>query len=109
MTEDEEALVQEIEQSDAFTQGIYKIVVRIDKACEASPTTPTTSSGTGTEPVHHSSHSRAKLPKLTLRAFDGDVTKWLTFWDSYDAAIHTNRDLSDINKFTYLRTLVERS
>ena len=30
----------------------------------------------------------------------------MTFWDSYDAAFHQNSELSDVEKFTYLKTLV---
>lgn len=46
-----------------------------------------------------------KLPKLTMRTFDGDLTSWVTFWDSFD---HENRDLSDVDKFNYLRSLLEK-
>ena len=37
----------------------------------------------------------ARLPKLTLRPFDGDITQWLPFWDGYEAAVHANTDLSE--------------
>ena len=108
LVEDDMALVQEIEQADAFNQDIYEALVKIER----HNTTPS-HSGTGTghapgEPRTHSI-SRAKLPKLTLRAFDGDLTSWTTFWDSYEAAVHKNPDLSEIDKFTYLKTLVEKS
>ena len=54
--------------------------------------------------VHH-----AKLPKLTLKSFNGDITAWISFWDSYNSAIHQNPDLSDIDKFNYLKSLLEKS
>ena len=50
-----------------------------------------------------------KLPKLTLRKFSGDPTTWTPFWDSFESAIHQNPDLSDIDKFNYLQSLVEHS
>ena len=53
--------------------------------------------------------NRIKLPKLTLRPFNGDVTTWTTFWDSYESAIHNNDNLSDIDKFNYLKSLLERT
>jgi len=40
-----------------------------------------------------------KLPKLTLRKFNGDLTKWMPFWDSYIFSIHENPGLSTIDKF----------
>jgi len=33
--------------------------------------------------------------------------KWASFWDSYESAIHNNRELSDIDKFNHLRLLLE--
>lgn len=33
----------------------------------------------------------------------------LTFWDSFQSAVHNNRSLSEIDKLNYLRSLVERS
>ena len=51
--------------------------------------------------------SCVKLPKLTLRSFNGDITKWTSFWDSYESAIHNNGNLSDIDKFNYLNSLLE--
>ena len=32
---------------------------------------------------------------------------WMSFWDSYKVAIHDNDTLSEIEKFTYLRTVLE--
>ena len=51
---------------------------------------------------------RVKLPKLMLKAFNGDITTWTSFWDSYESAIRKN-PLSDIDKFNYLNSLLERS
>ena len=53
--------------------------------------------------------SQAKLPKLTLRHFNGDMTQWSTFWDSFESAVHKNKSLSNIDKFNYLRSVLERS
>ena len=50
-----------------------------------------------------------RLPKLTTRPFNGDLTAWTTFWDSYESSIHKNSSLSDIDKFNYLRSLLEHT
>ena len=50
-----------------------------------------------------------KLPKLTLRAFDGDLTSWPTFWDSFESVIHKSDELCDVDKFNYLQSLLEKS
>ena len=49
------------------------------------------------------------LPKLSIKKFNGDVTKWIAFWDSYNSSIHSNPTLSSIDKFNYLVSFVESS
>ena len=50
---------------------------------------------------------KPKLPKLQLPKFAGDITKFRTFWDSFNSAIHCNDELSAIDKFDYLKALLE--
>ena len=57
--------------------------------------------------VGHGHGTRVKLPKLVPKKFNGDLTKWSTFWDSFESSIHHHPDLSDIDKFNYLCTLLE--
>ena len=47
------------------------------------------------------------MPKLTLPKFKGDVTKWTTFWDSFNSAIHSNESIHAIDKFNYLNAHLE--
>ena len=70
----------------------------------STPSTPTVSS-----PAHPPSltTTKVKLPRLTLKRFNGDVTKWCTFWDSFESSIHLNPELADIDKFNYLHSLLE--
>ena len=51
--------------------------------------------------------NKVKLPKLCLRKFEGDLTSWATFWDSFQSSIHLNPDLSSVDKFNYLHSLVD--
>ena len=50
---------------------------------------------------------RAKLPKLELKKFTGRPQDWQEFWDSYQSAIHDNEELSDVDKFSYLKYYLE--
>ena len=50
-----------------------------------------------------------KLPKLSIKKFGGDLTKWVTFWDIFNSSIHSNPTLSSVDKFNYLMSLVESS
>ena len=46
---------------------------------------------------------------MTICPFNGDITKWTSFWDSYESAIHTDTDLSEVDKLNYLQSLMERT
>ena len=50
---------------------------------------------------------RIKLPKLTLQKFNGDISKWLPFWNQFDSSIHSNTYLHDVDKFNYLVSYLE--
>ena len=113
---DEGELEDEIEQADSFRENIHAAMVKIEEHCTVPLTTlpaagthprepPTNVPGT-IDPPHG---SRVKLPKLSIHPLNGDITAWTTFWDSYDSAIHQNPELSDINKFNYLKSLLEHA
>ena len=51
---------------------------------------------------------RAKLPKLQLRNFDGKICEWPEFWNGFSSSIDNNDQLSDVDKFAYLRGFLER-
>ena len=48
-----------------------------------------------------------KLPKLSLPIFTGNILEWQTFWDSFVSSVHHNDSLSDIQMFSYLRSLLQ--
>ena len=43
-----------------------------------------------------------KLPKFVLQKFDGDIQRWKQFEESFEAAVHKNERISNVDKFTYL-------
>ena len=43
------------------------------------------------------------MPKLNLPTFTGNPLREFTFWDSFQAAVHSNTTLGDIQKFSYLK------
>ena len=106
-----DTLADEVEQADAYKETIFVSLVRIDELMETRSTTPHELPDTSPDSrsVAPESASRVKLPKLQLRPFGGELTKWTSFWDSFESAVHHNRELSDIEKFNYLTSLLERS
>ena len=101
-TEDEEALTQSLIEADEFSQRIYEALIKIEKCFASTSASP--------EPIQSvGGHARTRLPELNLKGFNGELTEWFTFWDAYKSAIHESTSLSDVDKFTYLRTLLTGS
>ncbi|XP_045171011.2 uncharacterized protein LOC123533438 [Mercenaria mercenaria] len=48
-----------------------------------------------------------RLPKISLPTFNGDILTWQSFWDSYESTIHMNNNLTDVQKFSYLKSQLE--
>ena len=46
------------------------------------------------------------MPKLVISPFDGNTLNWTTFWDQFESSIHSKRGISDIDKFSYLRSFL---
>ena len=98
----DDGVAKDIEESDAFKDSIYAALVKIEEHISKRTTDPTVTA-TPPRPVA----STVKLPKLTIQPFNGEPTRWTTFWDSYSASIHENPTISNTEKFTYLRSLVQ--
>ncbi|XP_065911194.1 uncharacterized protein [Dysidea avara] len=47
--------------------------------------------------------SLTRLPKLDLPHFSGNPLFWQAFWDSFEAAVHSNTALTGVQKLSYLR------
>ncbi|MCP3665913.1 MAG: DUF1759 domain-containing protein, partial [Gammaproteobacteria bacterium] len=48
-----------------------------------------------------------KLPKLQMKCFYGDHFKWHEFWDCFLVSVHNNTQLSVIDKFQHLSSLIK--
>ena len=111
LTEESE-IEEEIVRCDEYKVSIFYGMAKLNKAIEASYSasassspfvTPSSSMDTITR------EHRVKLPKLTMPTFDGNLTMWTSFWDSFDSAIHQNSALTNVDKFNYLHTLLKGS
>ena len=97
ITEDE-AITQEITQAGEYNFSVRVDIHKLNEAITAAlPSTsyiPPKSVG-------------VKLPKLNIKKFDGDFTQWNSFWDIYEASVHRRTDIEGVEKFTYLKGLLE--
>ena len=101
----EEDIEKEVDESGEFRRAVKECVSRV-KAALNPPTTLPSSSVTPQNAVK-TLPNQVKLPKLHLKKFNGDPIKWQYFWDSFISAVHENDGLSSIDKFNYLRGLVD--
>ena len=103
LLDDEAEIMADIEEADKFNQELFETLLKL-KEISPSGTTPRASKEGGAGVGRNT-----RLPELSLRGFDGDITQWISFWDTYEAAVHSNTNLSEVQKFTYLKSLVDRS
>ena len=111
----EEELDEEIAQADLYKERIYSTLIAIERASRPLPTTvaasavaPTDTGGIAST-VGSAARNKVRLPKLTIKPFNGQLTMWTPFWDSFSSTIHENPELSSVDKFNYLRSLVTHS
>ena len=93
----------EVEESESVVARIMECKGKIESMkLRRSPVVTSTVSGAPSVVG-----AQARLPKLVLPTFKGDVTKWTSFWDSFKSAIHDNNQLTKIDKFNYLVSLLD--
>ena len=85
-----------------FSVLVTRFCYTTNREMIASPTNLSIEACESQSNYGHNTRPRIKLPKLTLKKFNGDITNWTTFWDSYESTIHLNPELSAVDKFNYL-------
>ena len=94
----EAEVLQTEEVNSLITTAKAKITHRLTpRAAAPSPT-----HSHRIEPREHSD-TTTRLPKLDLPQFSGNPIYWQPFWDSFEAAVDTNRSLTGVQKLSYLR------
>ena len=129
---EDSVLEDEIEQADILKERLQQSLITTDRLITLKNAVPivttggphpctTTATESRTEAViatlisatHHSdpavegSGGMVKLPKLVQRKFNGDLTKWESFWSSFESSINLNTTLTAVYKFNYLNSLLE--
>lgn len=109
-----EALIEkEIEDSDEVLKELNQIVLRMEEVLSKTDSPPSlnkvsvqeTPPSTAPTPQQHTVKTR--LPKLEVTKFKGRIQEWQEFWDAFESSIDKNDGLSPVDKFSYLRSLVQ--
>ena len=111
----EEEVADEIERSGRLRADATQVLAAIEERLTEQPPPPPASqvapqyvnSNQSYQPISSQQKTvRAKLPKLEVKKFNGKLCEWQEFWDSFESAIHMNDGLSNVDKFSYLRSLL---
>ncbi|ESO95542.1 hypothetical protein LOTGIDRAFT_175161 [Lottia gigantea] len=114
--ESEEEIMHDISESSEFCELINRTIFRIESCLNPKPPqiVPTVEHSNSLPapaidiiPRPNNPKLTAKLPKLTLTSYNGDPKSWQSFWDSFDAAVNSNDSISKVDKFNYLKGLLE--
>ena len=99
-TEDQERVLEEqANYSEEIETSIEKINLAIDNITKRIPVT-------SVQPVA-TNKLNVKLPKLDIPPYEGDVSEWRSFWELFSVSVHARGDIENVQKFSYLRTLLK--
>ena len=68
---------------------------------------PSNETDHNTSPHPRSSQGITRLPKLNIPNFSGESLQWQSFWDCFEAAVHSNTCLTGVQKLNYLRAQLQ--
>ena len=118
LVDDVKVIDTEVCESCELMSSIQECIVELESVLEAqeskekgqkSPSVvqPVSLESAGNSQVHVSKvFTHAKLPKLELKKFHGNPMQWYPFWESFESAVHKNPNLSSVDKFNYLKSLL---
>ena len=104
LIEDEDVYEDYQNKADDLEIEIEEVIVNIDSIIlkpETAPAIHPFIPQVVPPPTPHQNHS-IKLPQIDIKKFYGDVTEWQTFFDSFEVAVYSNSNLSNIEKMNYL-------
>ena len=119
VTEVSTRIIEIITKLEDFALGKY--VPREEQESTATPNTvvPPWNSSTPTREMspptslersnseNSTFRQQVRLPTINLPQFNGDVTRFQSFWQSFKCSIDENESISDVHKMNYLMSLLE--
>ncbi|XP_055537555.1 uncharacterized protein LOC129725580 [Wyeomyia smithii] len=102
---DEANLDDQLKQRADIESQYYKVKGFL-LAVNKSPSTPSVTPSNISTAQYAPSNSNIRLPDVKLPILSGSLDSWLNFHDLYISLVHSSQDLSNIQKFYYLRSSV---
>ena len=101
---------REIDESEVITARILDYRRRTEAFLKPTSVTVTASAVGSSPPIVSPAlvpAAKTCLPKLELQKFKGNIIGGTSFWDSFKSAVHNKPDISKLDKFNYLCSLLE--
>ena len=96
--ETEEDILKDTESALLFQDNISDWQFQIKRFLKSKQETPVSQFHNSSFKQTPTPRMHINLPKINIKSFGGDPLEWLTFWDSFSAAIDKNLELSDVGK-----------
>ena len=107
---DVDTLLTVIQDSSNLSDEINETLIKIEHMLKNVEATVSSSTLPGVTPVFTSNVTEkySRLPKLEIAKFEGNVLQWQGFWNQFSAAIGSNSQLKNIDKFNYLKMYLRK-
>ena len=112
--EDENEIAEEIDVTEEFQNFVRKKGIEIERLFDRVKAEENRSRMTALKQSIPITRERekvgvilvilVKIPKLQIGRFSGDPKQYRAFRDAFDLVANRNNDLTDVEKFTYLRS-----
>ncbi|XP_065085731.1 uncharacterized protein LOC135707774 [Ochlerotatus camptorhynchus] len=102
-TLDEAAIEAHLKERIEFETSYFRVKGFLLAVNKNEPTSPRNSSSSSLNTQSPKS-SHVRLPDIKLPVFAGNLDQWLNFHDLFVSLVHSSHELSNIQKFYYLRS-----
>ena len=103
----------ELIESEKYYDTSFELLAKISQKLnriQNKPTIPLTNTTSRHDTSINSNSAMPpgwpKLLKLKIEKFDGKIINWHSFWDQFVSSIDSQENITDIDKFGYLRNLL---
>lgn len=95
-------LDHQLTQRELFEDAYYDALARAEYLLNSAGPSDSSSSCSG-------KLKSIKLPTISMPTFDGAYEHWIEFRDTFLSLVHNSKDISDIQKFHYLKSSLKGS
>lgn len=92
------------EERNAFTKLFFEVVGKLNSLM---PINNAATSSSSTQSSNVRVKTEVKLPPMEIPLFNGSYKQWLEFHDTFHAVVDSNTNLSDVEKFYYLKSVLK--